>query len=258
VNPNIHPTAIIEDGAIVAPDAKIGAYAYIGKSVRIGSGTIVQHHATVDGNTEIGCGNNIYPYTFIGAKTQDLKFTGGEPGLKIGDRNTFREYCSVHCATEAGNFTTVGSDNNFLAYTHIAHDCVIGNHIVTSNYCGIAGHVVIGDHVVMGGYAGLHQFCRVGDYAMVGAMSKTVQDVAPFVIVEGSPSVTRTINKVGLERNGFDENAMAQVKLAYKLLFRSDLTRDQAIAKLREAVTPQTPLVEKVLKFVEASQRGVC
>jgi UDP-N-acetylglucosamine acyltransferase len=258
VNSKIHPTAIIEEGAVIAPDVEIGAYAYIGKMVRIGSGTIVQHHATVDGNTELGSGNNIYPYAFVGAKTQDLKYTGGEPGLRIGDRNTFREYCSVHSATEESNFTTIGSDNNFLAYTHIAHDCVLGNHIVTSNNCGIAGHVVIGDHVVMGGYAGVHQFCHVGDYVMVGAMSKVVQDVAPFVIVEGNPAETRTINKVGLERNGFDANAMSQVKLAYKILFRSELPREQAIAKLRELVTPDAPIVEKVIKFVEASQRGVC
>jgi len=257
VNQKIHPTAIIEEGARLAPDVEVGAYAYIGNHVSIGSGTIVQHHATIDGNTEMGCGNNIFPYAFVGAKTQDLKYAGGNPGLKIGDRNTFREYCSVHTATEADNFTIIGSDNNFLAYTHIAHDCICGSHIVMSNYCGIAGHVTIGDHVVFGGFSGIHQFCRVGDYAMIGGMSKVVQDVAPFVIAEGIPAQTRTINKVGLERNGFDDDAMSQVKLAYKTLFKSELTRDQAIAKLRE-IAPSAPLVEKVLRFVETSQRGVC
>jgi UDP-N-acetylglucosamine acyltransferase len=257
VNLKIHPTAIIENGADLAPDVEIGAYAYIGSLVRIGSGTIVQHHATVDGNTVIGSDNNLFPYAFIGGKTQDLKYAGGNPGLKIGDRNTFREYCSVHTATEAGDFTIVGSDNNFLAYTHIAHDCVLGNFIITSNYVGFAGHVTVGDHVVMGGFSGLHQFCRVGDFAMIGAMSKVVQDVAPYVIVEGNPAQTRTINKVGLERKGFDAEAMAQVKLAYKVLFKSDLPRDQAIAKLRE-VAKGAPFVEKFLKFVEASERGVC
>jgi len=258
LNPKIHPTAIIEEGAMLASDVEVGALAFIGKLVRIGSGTIVQHHATIEGNTEIGSGNNIFPYAFIGARTQDLKYTGGEPCLKIGDRNTFREFCSVHTANEVGNSTVIGSDNNFLAYTHIAHDCIIGNHIVTSNNCGIAGHVIVGDYVVMGGYAGIHQFCRVGDYVMVGAMSKVVQDIAPFVIVEGNPAETRTINKVGLERNGFDADAMAQVKLAYKILFKSDLTRDHAISKLREIVTNDTSLIEKVVKFVETSQRGVC
>ena len=258
MNPRIHPTAIVEEGAILASDVEIGAYAYVGKMARIGQGTIVQHHATVDGNTEMGRDNNVYPYTFVGAKTQDLKYKGGEPGLRIGDRNTFREFCSVHSATDVGNFTVIGNDNHFLAYTHIAHDCVIGNGIVTSNYCGIAGHVAIGDHVVMGGFAGVHQFCRVGDYVMIGAMSKVVQDVAPYVIVEGNPAETRTLNKVGLERNGFVPDAVAEIRLAYKILFKSELTREQAIEKLREIASPQKPHIEKMLRFVEASQRGVC
>jgi UDP-N-acetylglucosamine acyltransferase len=258
VNTKIHPTAIIEKGAQIASDVQIGAYAYIGPMATIGAGTIIQHHATIDGNTQMGCGNNVFPYSFIGARTQDLKYKGGEPGLKIGNNNCFREYCSVHTATDEGNFTTIGSNNNFLAYTHIAHDCVLGDNIVISNYSGLAGHVQIGNHVVMGGYAGVHQFCRVGDYVMIAGMAKVVQDVIPFVIVEGNPAVTRTINKIGLERNGFDAARMAQIKTAYRILFKCGLMRDDAIAKLREENASDKSIITEVLAFVEASQRGVC
>jgi UDP-N-acetylglucosamine acyltransferase len=254
----IHPTAIVEKGAQLDEGVEVGAYAYVGPKVRLGKGTVIRHHATVEGYTEMGRNNTVFPYAFVGAMTQDLKFKGGQPGLKVGEGNCFREYCSIHVATEDGRFTVIGSHNNFLAYTHVAHDCILGDNIITSNYCGIAGHVRIGNYVVMGGYAGVHQFCRIGDYAMLGGMAKVVQDVAPFVIVEGNPAKTRTLNKVGLERHNFDASSINQIKTAYKILFKSDLTREKAIEVLREENEDDTPLLAQILAFVEQSDRGIC
>lgn len=259
MNAKIHPTAIIEDGAQLAGDVEIGAYAYIGAQVRMGAGCVILHHATVDGNTVMGSRNIVYPYSYVGARSQDLKFKGGNPGVIIGDDNCFREYTSVHAATEDGKFTTIGSNNNFLAYNHVAHDCIIGDYAIISNNCGIAGHVRIGNHVVMGGFAGVHQFCHIGDFSMVAAMAKVVQDVPPFVIVDGNPAKTRTINKVGLERNGFDVAQMAQIRSTYKILFKSDKTREEAIEALRlQTTTNDHALVKTILEFVENSERGIC
>ena len=163
----IHSTAIIEPGAELGEGVKVGAYAIIGPNVRIGDGTVVRHHATIEGFTELGNENIIYPYSFIGAKTHDLKFEGGQPGLKIGSRNTFREYVTVHAATNDGEHTVVGNENVVLAYSHIAHDCQIGNHLVMSSHSAFGGHVVAGNHVNVGWGVGVHQFCRLGDHAML-------------------------------------------------------------------------------------------
>ncbi|MFA5264928.1 MAG: acyl-ACP--UDP-N-acetylglucosamine O-acyltransferase, partial [Opitutaceae bacterium] len=213
----IHPSAIIEPGACLGRDVEIGAYAFVGAKVVLGNGTRLHHHASVEGNTTIGESCEIFPYAFIGGKTQDLKFKGGNPGVRIGDRNVFREYSSVHVATFDGDFTIVGSDNNFLAHTHIAHDCLVGNRVVMSNYAGLAGHVVIEDNVVIGGYGGLHQFCRVGAFSMVAGAAKVVQDVPPFFIADGSPATVRAINKVGLERAGFTPEQIDRVMIVYRI-----------------------------------------
>ena len=167
----IHPTAIIESGAELGEGVEVGAYAIIGSNVRIGDSTVVRHHATIEGFTELGNENIIYPYSFIGAKTHDLKFEGGKPGLKIGSRNTFREYVTVHAATNDGEHTVVGNENVILAYSHIAHDCQIGNHLVMSSHSAFGGHVVAGNHVNVGWGVGVHQFCRLGDHAMLSACS---------------------------------------------------------------------------------------
>lgn len=254
----IHATAVVEAGAVLDEGVQVGAYAYVGPRVRIGSGTVVRHHATVEGNTELGRDNVVYPYAFIGGKTQDLKFAGGEPGLRIGDGNVFREFVTVHCATPADGFTTIGSHNHFLAYTHVAHDCQIGSHNIMSNNATLAGHVQLGSHVVMGGLAGVHQFCRVGDFAMVGAMAKVVQDVPPYIIVDGNPAESRSYNKVGLERNGFSPEQLSLVRTVYKTFFRMGLNHKQACEKLRELPGASDPLVQDFIAFVEASERGIC
>ncbi|WOO40136.1 acyl-ACP--UDP-N-acetylglucosamine O-acyltransferase [Rubellicoccus peritrichatus] len=254
----IHPTAIIEDGAQIADNVTIGAYAYIGAEVSIGAGTMVEHHATVDGFTEMGDDNQVFPYAFIGGKTHDLKYTGGKPGLKIGSRNVFREYSTVHLATNDAEFTILGDDNVILAYSHVAHDCIIGNHLVMSSHAALGGHVLVGNHCNIGWGVGLHQFCRIGDHAMAGACSKVVQDVPPYMIADGNPAEVRTINKVGLERNGFSSEDIELVRSIYKTLYREGLNRTQAREKLSENPKATDPTLKRVIDFLEqGGKRGI-
>ena len=188
------------DSVAVRADVELGAYAFVGATVVLGDGTKLHHHATVEGHTTLGAKCEVFPYACLGGRTQDLKYAGGKPGLRIGDRNIFREYVTVHEATKDGEFTVIGSDNNFLAYGHIAHDCVVGNGVVFSNGAVLAGHVWVEDHVVIGGYGGVHQFCRLGAHSMLSAMAKLVHDLPPFFIADGMPASVRAINKIGLER----------------------------------------------------------
>lgn len=254
---DIHPTAIIEPGAELDEGVIIGAYAYIGPNVKIAKGTEVMHHATVDGATTMGEGNEVHPYAYIGGKTHDLKYVGGCPGLKIGSDNVFREFTTVHCATSEGTDTIVGDKNLLLAYSHIAHECLVGNYLVMSSHAALGGHVQLGDGVNIGWGAGLHQFCRVGDYAMVGAASKVVQDVPPYMIADGSPAMVRTTNKVGLERAGFTPEDINLVRRVFKMFYKEGLNRRQAAEKLSEVITEENQLVRTFLSFVESSERGL-
>lgn len=254
---SIHPTAIVEDGAQLGTDVEVGAYAWIGAHVKLGDSTHVHHHATVDGDTEMGPGNEIFPYAFIGAKTHDLKYREGLPGLRIGARNVFREYVSVHLATHPGSYTILGDDNVLLAYSHVAHDCRVGNAMIMSSHAALGGHVEVGDHANVGWGVGIHQFCRIGAYAMVGAASKAVQDILPFMIADGNPAEVRTVNKIGMERNGFDEAAIQLARTAYKTFYREGLNRSQAIARLEAHPQAQTLILETILSFARASERGV-
>jgi UDP-N-acetylglucosamine acyltransferase len=252
----IHPTAIIETGAQIGADVAIGAYAFVGSGVTLGAGTRLHHHACVEGNTALGEGCEVFPYACIGGKTQDLKFKGGNPGVRIGDRNVFREYATVHAATNDGEFTTMGSDNTILAYCHVAHDCRLGSRIIMSNYAGLAGHVTVEDHVVIGSYGGVHQFCRIGAHAMLSACSKLVHDLPPFFLGDGSPVTVRTFNKVGLERFGFTSEQLERVKQIFRILYREGLNRTQALEKL--ATHPQADSAEfkRMLSFAHSSERG--
>jgi UDP-N-acetylglucosamine acyltransferase len=253
----IHPTAIIEPGAQLAADVEIGAYAYVGGAVTLGEGTRLHHHASVEGNTMLGKSCEVFPYACIGGKTQDLKYKGGNPGLRVGDRNVFREYVTLHAATNDGDFTRVGSDNVLLATCHVAHDCVLGDHIVMSNGAVLAGHVIVEDHVVIGGYGGIHQFCRLGRFAMLSATAKLVHDQPPYFIADGTPAEVRAINKVGLERNGFSAEQLDRVKQIHRILYRDGLNRSQALEKL--AAHPQASAEEfqHMLTFARESQRGL-
>lgn len=253
----IHPTAIVEPTVELGDDVEVGPFAYVGGQARIGAGTVIFHHASVEGNTVLGTKCEVYPYSTIGGKTQDLKYRGGNPGLRIGDRNVFREYVSVHCATGDGLLTRIGNDNTILAYSHIAHDCQLGDHIVISNGVQVAGHVTVEDHVTLGGNSGVHQFCRIGAYAMVSAYAKVVQDVAPFFIADGQPAVIRAFNKVGLERKGFSGEQLDRVKQIYRILFRDGLNRTQALEKLTQHPEAQSEEIQRILQFAAKSERGL-
>jgi UDP-N-acetylglucosamine acyltransferase len=253
----IHPTAVVDPAAQLGVDVEIGPLCFVGAGVRLGDRTRLHHHASVEGNTWLGEACEVFPYACIGGKTQDLKFKGGNPGVRVGARNVFREYFTVHAATGPEGFTTLGDDNTFLAYGHIAHDCVFGSHIVTSNSILIAGHVTVEDHVVLGGLAGVHQFCRVGAYAMVSACSKVVQDVAPYFIADGQPALIRAINKIGLERKGHTPEQIERVKTVYRILFRDGLNRSQALEKLAAHEQASTPEFARMLDFAKGSERGL-
>jgi len=254
---DIHPTAIIEPGAELDEGVIVGAYAYIGAQVKISKGTQVMHHATVDGATTMGNDNEVHPYAYVGGKTHDLKYQGGCPGLRVGHGNVFREFSTVHCATTEEFDTIVGDHNLLLAYSHIAHECIVGNHLVMSSHAALGGHVQIGDRVNIGWGAGLHQFCRVGNYAMVGAASKVVQDVPPFMIADGSPAMVRTTNKVGLERAGFTPEDINLVRRVFKMYYKEGLNRRQASEKLRSEMSEPNEVVKTFLAFVAGSERGL-
>ena len=254
---NVHPGAIIEGGAQLGTNVSIGPFAYIGAEVRIGDNSVIHHHATVDGNTAVGESNEIFPYAFVGGKTHDLKFTGGNPGLKIGDRNVFREYVSVHLATNDAEYTTIGSDNVILAYSHVAHDCHIKNNLVMSSHSALGGHVIVDDDVNIGWGVGIHQFCRIGAHAMCGACSKVVQDVLPFMIADGNPATVRTINKVGMERRDFSADDILAARQAYKRFYRDGLNRSQAAEQLLKSELAGSPVIKQILAFAEASDRGL-
>ncbi len=253
----IHPTAIVETGAQLGADVAIGAYGFVGRGVTLGAGTTLHHHASVEGHTVFGAGCEIFPYACIGGKTQDLKYKGGTPGLMVGDCNVFREYVTVHCATNDGDFTRVGSHNTLLATCHIAHDCVLGNHVIMSNGAVLGGHVIVEDHVVIGGYGGIHQFCRLGAYAMLSATAKLVQDLPPFFIADGTPAVVRAFNKVGLERNGFTAEQLDRVKQIYRIFYRDGLNRTQALEKLTTHADAKSAEFQRVLTFAKSSERGL-
>jgi UDP-N-acetylglucosamine acyltransferase len=252
----VHPTAIVHPKAKVAESCVIGPYCVIGEHVTLGENCKLHSHVVVDGHTRLGRENEIFPFAAIGMKTQDLKYQGGQPRLEIGDHNVFREGVTIHCATNDGDATIVGSHNLLIIHAHVAHDCVLGDHIIMSGFAGLAGHCVVEDHAVFAGYVAVHQFCRIGRLSMIGGCSKIVQDVPPFMIVDGNPGATRTINKVGLERAGVSEAAQNALKRAYKILFREGLTMTNALAKL-EAEFPALPEIQHLVQFIRASERGI-
>ena len=253
---SIHPTAVIHPKAQIGANCEVGPYCVIGEHVTVGDDCKLHSHVVVDGHTRLGKGNEIFPFAAVGMKTQDLKYKGGAPRLEIGDHNVFREGVTIHCATNDGEATVIGSHNLLIIQAHVAHDCILGNHIIMSGYAGLAGHCVVEDHAVFAGYVAVHQFCRIGKLSMIGGCSKIVQDVPPFMIVDGNPGETRTINKVGLERNGVSEAAQTALKQAYKIIFREGLTMTNALAKV-DSELPDLPEVRHLVQFIRASERGI-
>ena len=254
----IHPQAIVESSAQLGEDVEIGPFCYIGGRAVLGDNTRVLHHATVEGRVTLGSNNTIFPYALIGGLTHDLKYEGGEPGLQIGDNNVFREYVTAHVATQSEDLTCIGSNNVFLAYSHVAHDCQIGDHLVMSSHSALGGHVEVENHVNIGWGAGVHQFCRLGRHCMVSACSKLVQDVPPFMLADGSPADVRSINKIGLERAGFQSSEIELIRTAFKVLYRKDFNRSQALQYLEENfAVEEEALLEEIIGFARASARGM-
>ncbi|WP_058834310.1 acyl-ACP--UDP-N-acetylglucosamine O-acyltransferase [Luteimonas abyssi] len=252
----IHPTAAVDPAARLGVDVEVGAFTYIGADVEIGDRTRIGAHCSIHGPTRIGRENHIHGHAAIGGEPQDKKFAGERVELVIGDRNTIREFVTVNRGTgDGGGVTRIGDDNWFLAYTHVAHDCVVGNHCVFSNNATLAGHVEVGDHVILSGFVGIHQFCRIGMHAFIGMGAFVNGDVPPFVMVAqdgyGRP---RGINSEGLKRRGFDATRTAAIKRAYRALYMSGGSSEDAREKLR-ALAADSEDVRHLLEFVESGQR---
>ena len=252
---DVHPTAVIHPSAELAPGVQVGAYAVLGERVRVGAHTQIGPHAIIEPFTSIGQECRIFPGAIVGASPQDLKFTGEESYLVIGDRNVIRECVTINRATGLGETTRIGDDNLLMAYVHVAHNCVIGSHTVLSNGVTLAGHIVVEDYARIGGLTGLHQFIRIGKMAMIGGMSRLTQDVPPFMLVEGNPAKVYGTNVVLLQRCEVPSNVRTTLKRAYKLLYRSGLNVSQALERM--AGLDPSPELAHLRAFVDRSTRGL-
>jgi UDP-N-acetylglucosamine acyltransferase len=254
---SIHPTAIVHPGAKVHPEAEVGPYAVIGPFVTIGAGTIVGPHAVIDGDTTIGERNRIYHHASVGAPPQDLKYGGERTKLIIGDDNQIREFATLHTGTVGGGgVTRVGNKNLFMAYSHVAHDCIVGNGCVLANGATLAGHVEVGDHVIVGGLSAIHQFTRLGKHAFLAGGAMVVMDVPPYCTAQGDRAELAGLNTVGLTRHGFTDEQISRIKDAYKILFRSKLGLNEALARVK-AEHGGHPEIEDLLEFITSSKRGI-
>ena len=252
----IHPTAIIDVAARIAADVEIGPYTIIGPHVDVGAGCVIGPHTVIKGHTRIGAHNQIYQFVSLGEAPQDKKYAGEPTRLEIGDNNTIREFCTLNTGTaQDAGVTRVGNDNWIMAYVHIAHDCQIGNHTIFANNAQLAGHVHIDDHAILGGYTGVHQFCRVGAHVITGIGTHVLKDVPPFITASGSPAKPYGINSEGLKRRGFSADTITGLKRAYKTVFRSGDTVEQALAALREQVSV-CPQVQPLIDFLAVAGRG--
>lgn len=253
----IHPTAIVHPGASLAADVEVGPYTIIGEHVEIGSGTRIGAHAVISGHTRIGRNNHIFHQVSLGEIPQDKKYAGEPTRLEIGDNNVIREFCTFNTGTVQDlGYTRVGSDNWIMSYVHLAHDCVVGNHTVMANCTQLAGHVEICDFAILGGYTGVHQFCRIGAYAITGVSSVVLADVPPFVTAMGNTAAPHGLNVEGLRRRGFSAQTIKGLRRAYKTLYRSGLTLEEAKKALAEQ-TAECPEVAMLLEFLATSKRSI-
>jgi UDP-N-acetylglucosamine acyltransferase len=254
----VHPAAIVDPSASIHPDADIGPFCVIGAEVEIGAGTRLIANIVVEGPTIIGEGNLFYPFSSIGAASQDLKYRGERAFTRIGNRNTIREFVTVHRGTVGGGlYTTIGDDCLVMTYAHVAHDCRIGDHVILGNSVGLSGHVTVEDWADVSPYSGVHQFCRIGRHAFVGPYSVIKQDVMPYSLTSHQPEVqVFGANAIGLSRRGFDKPAIEALQTALRLLTRAGLNTTQAVERIREEVTA-TSEVEVLLEFIASSERGV-
>ena len=252
----IHATAVVDSRAEIGAGTTVGPYSVIGPGVVLGPNCWLQHHVTLEGPLRAGAGNKFYAYCSIGQQTQDLKYQGEPTYLEIGRDNTFREFVTVNRSTTGEGKTIIGNGGNFLAYSHIGHDCTVGDNVVFSNNGTLAGHVQVGDNAVMGGLTAVHQFCRIGRFAITGGCSKIVQDVPPFMIADGNPAEIRGVNLVGLERNGFPAESVKLIKEAFRLIYRSKYNTRQAIDAIGKEL-PATEEISQIVEFIEQTQRGI-
>lgn len=253
----IHPTAIIDPTAKLADGVEIGAYAYIGPDVEIGSGSKIAHHASIDRLTSIGADCQVWPFASLGTAPQDIKYKGEPTTLKIGDRVMIREFATVNRGTpDGGGQTLVGDGCMLMAYSHVAHDCHLGRNVIMANCANLAGHVTLEDRCSIGGLVAVHQFTRIGTFCFVGGASAVSKDLPPYTLCEGNRATTHGLNVIGLKRAGFSEEAIEALKQAYRLIFRTRTPINDALDQVRAQV-PQTPEVRHLIEFIENSARGV-
>jgi len=254
---SIHPSAIVHAGAELAEGVEVGAYSIIGPQVRIGQGTVIAAHVVIEGRTTLGSGNRILQFASVGAIPQDKKYAGEPTALEIGNGNTIREFCTINIGTaQDAGVTRIGNDNWIMAYVHIAHDCQVGNDVTFSNSAQLAGHVRIADHAVLGGFVGVHQFCRIGEHAMIAAGSVVLQDVPPYVTAAGFPAKPHGTNNEGLRRRGFTAEDLSVIKRAYKTLYRSQLSLDEARSRIAEDALA-SPALLTLAAFLQVQGRGI-
>lgn len=253
----IHPTAIVDPDARIGANVKIGPYSLIGPDVEIGDNTEIGPHVIIKGHTRIGRDNRIFQFCSLGEVPQDKKYAGEPTRLEIGDRNTIREFCTFNLGTvQDQGVTSIGDDNWLMAYVHIAHDCRVGNKTIFANGASLAGHVIVDDWVIFGGFTGIHQFCRIGAHVITAASSLVLQDVPPYLMVAGNTAQPYGIHVEGLKRRGFTAEAIAELKRAYRTLYKSGLLLEEAKGKLAEQAKTQ-PDVQRFVDFLEVSKRGI-
>ena len=254
---SIDPRAVVDPAATIAKDVKIGPFSIIGPGVEIGEGSWIGPHVVINGPTRIGRDNHIFQFASIGEAPQDKKYHGEASLLEIGDRNTIREFATINRGTEdGGGITRLGNDNWLMAYIHIAHDCLIGNNTTFANGASLAGHVTVDDHATLGGFTLVHQFCAIGENAFCGMGSTIGKDIPPYVMVSGNPAKSYGLNIEGLKRRGFGKEVIRGLKDAYKVIYRSGLTTDEALIRLRE-LAEGTAEIESMITFLTQSSRGI-
>lgn len=253
----ISPQAIVSPQARLASDVEVGPFTVIGADVEIGPGSWIGPHAVINGHTRIGAGNKVFQFASIGDAPQDKKYKGEPTRLEIGDRNVFRENCTINRGTAQDHgVTRIGDDNLFMAYSHVAHDCTVGNNVIFANCAALGGHVEVGDWVIIGGLSAVHQFTKIGAHAFLAGGAIVTRDVPPYVMVAGNPAVPHTTNSAGLKRRGFSEDQIHSIREAYRILYRMDLKLVDAVAKLAELGETQ-PDVRAFVDFIQASNRSI-
>jgi len=252
----VHGTAIINEGAQLGENVRIGPYSVIGPDVRIGDGTVVGSNVLIEGNTTLGSGNTVFHGAALGSPPQDLKYRGEKTFVRIGDNNAIREYVTVNSATNEGDATVVGSNCLLMAYSHVAHDCFVGDNVILANAVNLAGHVTVHDWAIIGGIVPVHQFVKIGAHSFIGGGSRIAKDILPFTKVAGNPPKVSGLNTVGLKRRGFEDDRIEKIKAAYRLIYRSGLNVSQAIERMEIEIEPSED-IETLLDFIRGSQRGI-